>query len=146
MTVPHGAGRGHWSGRRGPILVLAGLAVFGLLVMAWAVLGPIGDRPMPGDFGATSGPAPAPPRVGGSAGAVSADGARPGAPVALVIPVIGVRAPVRPVDNLDGSLAVPDDPGQIGWWIGSAVPGSVAGTVVLDGHVDSVAGPGALFG
>jgi hypothetical protein len=114
-------------------------------VMAWAVLGPARDRPGLGDFGATSGPAPAHPLAGGFAGAVPAGSAGPAAPVTLVVPVIGVRAPVRPVDNLDGSLAVPDDPGQIGWWVGSAVPGSVTGTVVLDGHVDSVAGPGALF-
>ena len=147
MTVPNRAGQVGGSGPRcgAGIVVLAGLVVVGLLVMAWAGLGPIPDRPRLGGFGATSGPAPAHPAADSSAGVVPADSAGPAAPVTLVVPVIGVRAPVRPVDNLDGSLAVPDDPGQIGWWIGSALPGAVTGTVVLDGHVDSIAGPGALF-
>ena len=148
MTVPYGAGRADWSGRRrgAGIAGWTAVAAVGLLVMAWAALGLTGDRPPPGAFGSTSGgPPPGYPSAGTSAGAVSADPAGPAAPVALVVPVIGVRAPVRPVDTVDGSLAVPDDPGQTGWWIGSAVPGSVHGTVVLDGHVDSIAGPGALF-
>lgn len=148
MTVPHGAGRADWSRwRRGAgLAVLTGLAVVGLLVMAWAVLGLIRDHHSPGDFGTTTGPAPGYPPAGTAATPVSADAAGPAVPpVTLVVPVIGVQAPVRPVDTLDGALAVPDDPGQIGWWSGSALPGSANGTVVLDGHVDSIAGPGALF-
>lgn len=43
-------------------------------------------------------------------------------------------------------LTVPDDPGHVGWWVGSVLAGSTEGSVVLDGHVDSaVSGPGALF-
>jgi hypothetical protein len=115
-------------------------AAFGLLVMAWAVLGLTRDRPIVGDFGTTGGYPPA-----GTSAVAKADSTGPAAPVSLVVPVIGVRAAVRPVANVDGSLGVPDDPGQIGWWVGSALPGSVNGTVVLNGHVDSVAAPGALF-
>jgi Sortase domain len=122
--------------------MLIGFAVLGLLVMAWAVLGLIRDRPPAGDFGSTGGYPPA----RHPAAAVPADPAGPAAPpVTLVVPAIGVRAPVLPVDSVDGSLGVPDDPAQVGWWVGSALPGSVTGTVVLDGHVDTVAGPGALF-
>ena len=122
-----------------------GLAVLGLLVMAWAVLCLIRNRPPPGDFGSTSGP-PGYPAAGASAAAVpAASGGRATPPVTLIVPAIGVRAPVLPVDTVDGSLGVPDDPAQIGWWAGSALPGSVTGTVVLDGHVDAAAGPGALF-
>jgi sortase (surface protein transpeptidase) len=41
---------------------------------------------------------------------------------------------------------VPDDPHVLGWWQGSARPGSRQGSVVIDGHVDTAAhGPGALF-
>jgi len=43
-------------------------------------------------------------------------------------------------------LDVPEDIHQVGWWTGSALAGSTAGTTVIDGHVDSAAaGPGALF-
>ncbi len=64
---------------------------------------------------------------------VTIGGLRVDAPVAAV----GVRA--------DGSLAVPDDPDRLGWWIGSATPGSPRGTVVIAGHVDTAQdGPGAL--
>jgi hypothetical protein len=66
--------------------------------------------------------------------------------VALSIPVLGVRASVLPVANDNGTLGVPDDPAQVGWWSASALAGAATGTVVLDGHVDSAAsGPGALF-
>lgn len=45
-----------------------------------------------------------------------------------------------------GSLGVPPDISRVGWWQGGAQPGSAAGTVVIDGHVDSAAaGRGALF-
>jgi hypothetical protein len=53
---------------------------------------------------------------------------------------------VLPVVNDHGTLGVPDDPAQVGWWSASALAGAATGTVVLDGHVDSAtSGPGALF-
>ena len=62
-------------------------------------------------------------------------------PVRIDLPTLGVGAPVVPVAvGGDGALGVPDDPSVVGWWAGAG------DTVVLDGHVDTVAqGPGVLF-
>jgi hypothetical protein len=126
--------------------------------VAWAVLGLAQDRPTPADFGitgqsvtASSSARPVPAGVQGSAsaGAISPATAQIAAadavPTGLAIPTIHLQATVRPVHNVQGSLAVPDDPGEVGWWAAGALPGSATGSVVLDGHVDSPAGPGALF-
>ena len=67
-------------------------------------------------------------------------------PQQLVLPRFGVRADVLPVTSTDGTLAVPENPQQVGWWTGSALPGSATGTTVIDGHIDSAtAGVGALI-
>ena len=70
-----------------------------------------------------------------------------GPPVRLRIPAQRVDAPVTAVDVApDGSLGVPADPAVVGWWRDGARPGGPAGSVVLDGHVDTYdRGPGALF-
>jgi hypothetical protein len=70
----------------------------------------------------------------------------PQLPVRLVIPALAVTAPVvdAPV-TAAGSLRVPDDPSRVGWWTGGAQPGAATGTLLLAGHVDDRAGPGALF-
>ncbi|WP_249999045.1 class F sortase [Actinoplanes sp. M2I2] len=69
------------------------------------------------------------------------------APAGVTIGKLKVDAPVQAVGvRPDRSLAVPDDPSRLGWWIGSATPGSPRGTVVIAGHVDTAEdGPGALF-
>ena len=73
--------------------------------------------------------------------------ASPAPPRRLRLPRQHVDAAVQPVSvDAGGGLGVPDDPRQLGWWIGSARPGATTGTVVLDGHVDSAErGLGALF-
>ena len=44
------------------------------------------------------------------------------------------------------SLAPPANPSQVGWWVASALTGSLHGPTVIVGHIDSAAfGPGALF-
>jgi hypothetical protein len=65
----------------------------------------------------------------------------------LALPSLQVDAPIVPVGlQPGGDLTVPDDPHVLGWWQGSARPGSRQGSVVIDGHVDTAAhGPGALF-
>jgi len=69
-----------------------------------------------------------------------------GQPLRLVVPRLDVRADVHPVVSDNGVLAVPDDPGRVGWWVGSAAPGSPRGTTVIDGHIDSAtAGVGAFW-
>lgn len=68
-------------------------------------------------------------------------------PTGLTITALKINAPVDPVGvTADGALSIPDNPARLGWWIGSANPGTQRGTVLLAGHVDTAAdGPGALF-
>ena len=69
-----------------------------------------------------------------------------GAPRRLQLPAAGVDAAVVPVGVGPGrQLAVPGDVHLLGWWSSGPLPGSPAGTVVIDGHVDDRGGPGALF-
>lgn len=139
------------SGLRRLAAAIAAGAGAGLLIAAVVELRP--DRSTPAPFGVTdpvrstaaaatrSTSAPTPVRS-----PVVARPALPAVPVTLSIPSLGVRASVLPVINDNGTLGVPDDPAQVGWWSASALAGAATGTVVLDGHVDSAtAGPGALF-
>jgi hypothetical protein len=65
----------------------------------------------------------------------------------LTLPSLGITAPVETVTVDQGALQVPENPSHVGWWSGSALPGSGSGTVIIDGHVDSASyGRGALFG
>lgn len=103
----------------------------------------------PADVGAL------PPAIGGSGAAPVPAARTPGGPAVapgvqperLLIPRLGVAAPVLPVGvGPAASLSVPADPLLVGWWAGGAAAASGTGTVLLAGHVDSAgAGPGALF-
>lgn len=67
----------------------------------------------------------------------------PGAPRRVVIPSLGVAAPVLPIKAPGGTLVPPSDPQQLGWWAGGARPGTARGSALITGH--SVhAGDGAL--
>jgi hypothetical protein len=67
-------------------------------------------------------------------------------PQRLVISRLGVAAAVDAVGVQRGALDIPENPAQVGWWVGSAVPGDARGTVLIAGHVDTArAGKGALF-
>jgi len=65
----------------------------------------------------------------------------------LRLDAVGVDAAVVPETVAsDGTLGVPEDVHELGWWAGGAGVGASTGTTVIDGHVDSAAqGPGALF-
>ncbi|WP_344467956.1 class F sortase [Kitasatospora kazusensis] len=68
-------------------------------------------------------------------------------PVRLVIPGIGVDAPVESGGlNADGTVEVPplDQPGQVDWYRNGPAPGQT-GPAVLLGHLDTRKGP-AVFG
>jgi hypothetical protein len=70
---------------------------------------------------------------------------RPARPVRVVIPSIGVRAPVIPLGlNEDRTLEVPTDFGDTGWWTGGPRPGE-RGPAVIAGHVDSTSGPAVFY-
>ncbi|HEX6453618.1 MAG TPA: class F sortase [Trebonia sp.] len=69
------------------------------------------------------------------------------APVRIVIPAIGVRAPVMRLGrSSDGTVQVPplDDHNLAGWYDGSVTPGQRGSSVIL-GHVDDYAGPSVFF-
>jgi sortase (surface protein transpeptidase) len=66
-------------------------------------------------------------------------------PTSLVIPRIGVRAPlIRLGLTPSGALQVPASVSVAGWYTGSARPGAI-GSAVIAGHIDSVTGPGVFF-
>lgn len=68
-----------------------------------------------------------------------------GAPVRLVIPRIGVDAPVKPVGvNAAGNLGVPSDAVHVAWYKYGPRPGA-PGTAVIDGHLDTKGVPQAVF-
>jgi hypothetical protein len=96
---------------------------------------------LPPDFAANEATA-APVDEGPGADAVVLSPA--GVPVGLELPRLGVDAPVDPVGLIGRELQVPDDGNRVGWWTGSVVAGSPSGSTVLDGHIDTPQGPGAL--
>jgi hypothetical protein len=56
------------------------------------------------------------------------------------IPSLQVSAPASPESASGGTLGVPDDPHEVGWWM------PTTSELVIDGHVDMEgAGPGALY-
>ena len=66
-------------------------------------------------------------------------------PVRIEIAAIGVRAAVIRLGlNRDGTLEVPTDFGDAGWWSGGARPGE-RGPAVIAGHLDSRTGPAVFF-
>jgi sortase (surface protein transpeptidase) len=70
---------------------------------------------------------------------------RAASPVRVVIPAIGVRAPVVRLGlNPDHTLEVPTNFGDTGWWTGGARPGE-PGPAIIAGHVDSHTGPAVFY-
>lgn len=66
-------------------------------------------------------------------------------PVLLQIPAISLSVPVSQLGlNADGSVEVPADTAQPGWYRLGPSPGQVGSAVIL-GHVDSYQGPAVFF-
>lgn len=61
-------------------------------------------------------------------------------PDRIVVPGLGVDAPVVPVSATGGVLTPPADPTVIGWWAAGARPGASVGTAILTGHTVSSGG------
>jgi hypothetical protein len=97
--------------------------------------------PVPRDAAST-----APPRqvASPSTGSLSPVVAR-STPVALRIPAIGVSVSLSQLGlNLDGTVQVPTDFAQPGWFRLGPSPGQLGSAVIL-GHVDSYRGPAVFF-
>ncbi|MEV7212563.1 class F sortase [Kitasatospora cineracea] len=125
------------------------LAVGLLLAGGATVAASRGSAPAPVRI-AVDGPArpaaAAAPVTAPSAGA--ADPAPSAPPVRLLVPRIGVDAPVLGVGlNPDGTVEVPplDRPGQVGWYRDGPVSGGTRPTVLL-GHYDTRKGPAVFHG
>jgi hypothetical protein len=66
-------------------------------------------------------------------------------PVSLTIPEIGVKAQLIELGlTADGALQVPTITSVAGWYTGSSRPGAV-GPALIEGHVDSLIGPGVFY-
>ena len=67
-------------------------------------------------------------------------------PAVIRIPSLDVEAPIIPLGlQEDGSIEVPENPEQTGWWLGGPEPGERGPAVIL-GHVDSrEEGPAVFF-
>ena len=58
----------------------------------------------------------------------------PGAPQRLELPGLKTKAKVVPIRLHGEVLDPPRNPREIGWWVGSAKPGSAQGQTVVTGH------------
>ncbi len=59
---------------------------------------------------------------------------KPGAPRRLLVPSLGVDAPVVPIEAPGGVLTPPADPQVLGWWADGAKPGARTGSALVTGH------------
>ena len=67
------------------------------------------------------------------------------APVELTVPAISLAVSLSTLGlNADGTVQVPTDVQQPGWFGLGPTPGEIGSAVIL-GHVDSYAGPGVFF-
>ena len=125
-------------------------ALFGLALIAAAVAWLLAPR-----SGGSEAPRPAAPLTAETAPARATPDAavrpptpprrRAAPPVRIEIAAIGVHARVIRLGlNRDGTLEVPTDFGDTGWWSGGARPGE-RGPAVIAGHVDSRTGPAVFF-
>jgi sortase (surface protein transpeptidase) len=81
------------------------------------------------------------PAVATDAAATSA----PALPLALSIPAIDVRTNIiRLGQHQDGTVEVPENPAEVGWFHLGPPPGAPGSSVIL-GHLDSVSGPAVFY-
>jgi len=101
-----------------------------------------------------AGPSLEPLSVGGPAGsaaAIAPDSSSP-TPADASAPAVAVHIPRLKLDRSlidlhvlpDGSMSVPQDAKDVGWWAEGPHPGG-AGATLVAGHVDSKAGPAVFY-
>ena len=121
------------------LLLGAALLVLGLQSHRHPLGPPTVDRPVAAPAAAT-GPTPTTVPTVPTAPAVASS-----VPVALSIPAIDVATPLSALGlNPDGTVQVPTDPQEPGWYHFGPTPGAVGSAVIL-GHVDSYLGPAVFF-
>lgn len=59
---------------------------------------------------------------------------RPGDPISLSVPSLGISARVLSIRARGGSLIPPSNPRLVGWWSDGARPGATKGSAVITGH------------
>jgi LPXTG-site transpeptidase (sortase) family protein len=84
--------------------------------------------------------APRPPRTVRPAPTPGVTRTVSGVPERLVVPRLGVDAPVVGIEAPGGVLLPPDDPQTLGWWQHGAEPGAERGSALITGHTVSVGG------
>jgi hypothetical protein len=62
----------------------------------------------------------------------------------LLIPSLGLRAPIGSAEVVAGQLQIPADPGRTAHWASGGALDGASGTVLIAGHVASQGRPGAL--
>jgi sortase (surface protein transpeptidase) len=127
----------------------AALVLLGMGVALWAVFGGLSSNPsetLPQGISNS-----APPALVKAPSAIHAQ--RPvkppvsrSLPTRIMIPAIGVDAPVGTVGVQDGTVAAPplENRNLVGWFTGTVTPGQ-DGPALLDGHVNTTAGPSVFF-
>jgi LPXTG-site transpeptidase (sortase) family protein len=129
----HGDHRTRWLAVLGLILAAAGLV---LVVAAPTLVSSFRASPETGapvDTGPEVPPYVVAPDVVLAAAPPKPDPAT-GVPTGLVVPRLGVDAPVVPIDAVDGVLLPPGDPQTLGWWAEGAKPGALRGGALITGH------------
>jgi hypothetical protein len=123
----------------GLVLVAVGAFVVAHALSSGSQLPPAAAQDIPKTVGTTVPFAPKPGSVAAPLGTSS--------PMTIVIPAIGVNAPVTNLGlNSNGTVQVPplDNHNLAGWYDRSVTPGAT-GTSVILGHVDDYSGPSVFF-
>ncbi|MEV0283905.1 sortase [Kribbella sp. NPDC050820] len=60
--------------------------------------------------------------------------ARPGNPVRVSVPSLGISARVLSIRARGGTLIPPANPLLVGWWSDGAAPGAATGSAIITGH------------
>ncbi len=153
MSDPaHPRGGGH----RVLVAAIAALTVAGLVLVGIALTRQVGDPPAPAAQPTATqaqddAPPPPPPSDAGSddrtdgPGDEAVQALSASAPARLRVPDLGVdRAPIDLDLNDDGTMEVPDDGADVGWYTPSPTPGEI-GPTVLAGHVTRSSEPAVFF-
>lgn len=131
----HGSHRTRWLAVLGIALLTGGVVLAASTIPRQQVAAPVDTGPTLAPYvlepavviEQTAEPVPQPHRATGS-------------PQRVVVPKLGIDAPVVRARVSDGTLWPPDDPQSLGWWARGAEPGAVQGGALITGHSVSTGG------